>query len=186
MTTCVYSFKIPDLSRPISGATETSPSGELVPFHPAPLDPQSLIGRRISEVATNAGTYGMGGPGFFALRLDGDWLVIALWGAASWMTCQDRLIDDLFFDDASRPAPWTNTVDSITPIVHALNDRTIESATVTHDAMRITLSGGYDLTIDADPATRPVFVGNGLPRAFTPDDDLRRAVFLSPTIELWV
>ena len=40
--------------------------------------------------------------------------------------------------------------------------------------------------IDADPATRPVFAGNKHPRAFAPDDDLRRAVFLSPTTELWV
>ena len=185
MATLVYAFEIPDRSRPIANATEMSPSGELMPFHPAPLDPAQVIGRCISNVVTNAGTYGMGGPGFFALRLGGDWLVIALWGAAAWMTCQDRLVEDYFFNDEGRPAPWTNELDSMDPI-HDLAGKLIESIAVTRDALRIGISGGYDLTIDADPATRPVFAGNKHPRAFAPDDDLRRAVFLSPTTELWV
>jgi hypothetical protein len=186
MTTCVYTFEIPDLSRPIANATDMSPSGELMPFHPAPLDPAQVIGRRIDDVAINAGTYGMGGPGFFALRLSGDWLVIAIWGAASWMTCQGRLIDDLFFDTGNRGTPWIVGGDSIEPICYALNGQTVDSITLTRDAMHIAISDGLDLTIDADPAKRPVFAGNGRPRAFAPDDDLRRAVFLSPTTELWV
>lgn len=186
MAICVYTFEIPDLSRPIANATEMSPSGELIPFHPAPLDPALVIGRHISDVAINAGTYGMGGPGFFALRLGREWLVIALWGAASWMTCQGRLIDDLFSDTESRGAPWIVGGDGIEPIVYELNNKIIEQITIERDSLRILISDGYDLTIDPDPATRPVFAGNKQPRAFAPEDDLRCAIFLSPTLELWV
>ncbi|MEQ1783713.1 MAG: hypothetical protein ABMA14_20340 [Hyphomonadaceae bacterium] len=190
MTTCVYTFEIPDLSRPIANATEMSPSGELAPFSPEPLDPDKIVGRRILGVIANAGTYGMGGPGFFALKLDpnlgADWLVIALWGAASWMTCQGRLVEDLHFDVAGRPQPWMSDTVGIGALEMVLAGKRIESVSVAPRAMRIGISRGLDLTIADDVTARPVFGGNGLPRAFTPDDDLRRAVFLSPTIELWV
>ncbi len=188
MTTCCYAFEIPDLSRPIPEdvRTDMSPSGELVAFIPPLLDPDGLVGRRIDDMSCNAGTYGMGGPGFFALDLGGEWLVICLWGAASWMTCQDRLIEDFHYDTADRPMPWIDPGTGDNLLRERLIGHAIESVQVERQSLRIALSGGYDLTIAADPATRPVFACNKQPRAVAPDDDLRRAVFLSPTIELWV
>jgi hypothetical protein len=190
MTTCSYTFEIPDLSRPIVNATEMSPSGELIPFTPDPLDPDSIIGRQIVGVTASAGTYGMGGPGFFGLNLrtekpGEEWLLIALWGAASWMTCQGRLVEDLHFDTAGRPQPWMSDTVGIDALEMVLLGQRIESLTVTPRAMRIDISRKLDLTIAEDARDRPVFAGNGEPRAFGPDDDLRRAVFLSPTVELW-
>jgi hypothetical protein len=186
MTTLVYKFQIPDPSRPVPGASELSPSGELQLFHAAPLDPARVVGQRIDDVASNAGTYGMGGPGFFALKLGDSWLTIALWGAAAWMTCKGRLIEDLFHDTDNRAPPWISEADGIAPLQRALVDQAITGITIDRHALRIAISGGYDLTLDADPATRPVFFGNKQPRAFTAEDDLRRAVFLAPTTELWV
>lgn len=186
MKTCYDTFNIPDLSRPIANAKEMSPSGELVPFTPKPLDPGAVIGRQIIGVTANAGTYGMGGPGFFALNLGADWLVIALWGAASWMTCQGRLVEDLHFEVAGRPQPWMSDTVGASALDMVLAGKQIGSLAITPRAMRIGISRGLDLTIAEDPAARPVFAGNGQPRAFAPEDDLRRAVFLSPTIELWV
>lgn len=186
MTTCVYRFQIPDLAHPIANATPLSPAGELLPFTPEPLDPTQVIGRRIDDVVANAGTYGMGGPGFFAVQLGQHWLVIALWGAAAWMTSQGRLIEDLFHQDAGRPLPWIDPDTGDNLLRERVIGHAIETIDIARDALRMGLTGGYDLTIAADPATRPVFAGNKQPRAFAPDDDLRRAVFLSPTIELWV
>jgi len=186
MTTCVYSYEIPDLSRPIVHATKMSPSGELRPFVPQPATPQEIIGRQIDEIITYAGTYGMGGPGFFGLRLGEDWLIIALWGAASWMTCRGRLVEDWHFDSSGRPEPWVNATDGLDLLNRALAGQTVETIEIAPRAMHIVISGGFDLTIAEDPRERPAFAGNGQPRAFAPEDDLRRAVFLSPTTELWV
>ncbi len=186
MTTCIYKFEIPDLSRPIPNATEMSPSGELVPFHPALLDPERVIGRRIEEVTTRAGVYGMGGPGFFALRLGAEWLVVALWSAASWMRYHDRLIEDMFHDTADRPRPWISEGAGGDRLSPAIIGQSINGIDIGRDYMKLRLSGGFDLAIDADPSARPVFGGNRQPRTFTPDDDLSRAVFLSPTVELWI
>lgn len=185
MATCYYTFEIPDLSRPITGGTAMSPSGALMPFIPRPLEAERLVGRRIDDVTINAGTYGMGGPGFLGLKLGADWLVVALWGAASWTTCQGRLVEDLFHADAGRPEPWTPETGSPDILNAALVGQTIEAVDIRQHALCIAISGGFDLTIAEDPAARPVFAGNGEPRAFAPDDDLRRAVFLSPTVELW-
>jgi hypothetical protein len=186
MPTCCYKFEIPNPARPIPNAAELSPSGELVPFEPAPFDAAQLAGRSIDDFVANVGTYGMGGPGFVALQLGQQWLVIALWGAAAWMTSQGRLIEDLFHEDAGRPPPWIDPETGDNLLRERLIGHTIESIAIDRRALRIGLSGGYDLTIAEDPATRPVFAGNKEPRAFAPDDDLRRAIFLSPTIELWV
>lgn len=189
--TCYYAFEIPDPSRPIAedqrGAV--GPSGELVSFTPAPADPALLAGRKIVDVIGHAGTYGMGGPGFVAIELDGrpaqEWLVIALWGAGSWMTSQGRLVEDWHYESAGRTAPWSDDTGAA-PLARELAGRTIESAEIGAHSLRIALSGGYDLTIAEDAGSRPVFAGNGKLRAFWPEDDLRRAVFLSPTLELWV
>jgi hypothetical protein len=186
MTTLSYRFEIPDLARPIPEAERgaAGPSAHLIPFDPEPLDPSAIIGRRIEDVTTSAGTYGMGGPGFFALLVGNDWLVIALWGAASWMTCEGRLVEDVFHDTANRPPPWlANGIDEFQS--HIVG-RKIDSIDIAPRSLRIALTGGADLTISADPATRPAFAGNGQPRVLGAGDDLRSAVFLSATIELWV
>ena len=186
MTACVYEFEIPDLSRPIANATELSPSGELQPFIPVPLNAGGVAGREITDILSHAGTYGMGGPGFLALGLDREWLVIALWGAAAWTTCQGRLVEDFFHGGTGRPEPWMTEADGIAPLKERLAGQRILAINIQPISLHIAINSSFDLTIAADPATRPVYQGDGKPRAFAPDDDLRRAVFLSPTTELWV
>jgi hypothetical protein len=41
-------------------------------------------------------------------------------------------------------------------------------------------------SITESPESRPILEGNKKPRSFERSDDLRRAVFLSPTAEIWV
>jgi hypothetical protein len=46
--------------------------------------------------------------------------------------------------------------------------------------------GGRTLSISQSPEGRPLLEGNKQPRSFEEADDLTRAVFLSPTAEIWV
>jgi hypothetical protein len=70
MTNLWYKFKIPDPSKPLPGDIPSwSPTCELVDFEPPPLTADMIVGRTVDEICTHIGTYGMGGPGFFGLRL---------------------------------------------------------------------------------------------------------------------
>ncbi len=175
-------FEIPDPDVAIEAAI-FGPSGELRPFRPPPVKPEHVEGMAIHGW-DNAGTYGMGGPGFFALRLDAGWLVVALWGAMDWMTAEGRLLSDMFHTDHQRPLPWVSEQgDWLTP---RLEGRRLAKLEVQPHAMRIVLDDGFTIRIEEHPSVRPVFAGNGEPRAFAPADDLRPSVFLAPTTELWI
>ncbi len=178
-------FQIPDPAQPKRDRTGPAPSAPLVDFVPPPLNPAALHGRRIEALSENIGTYGMGGAGYFGLKLDtGDWFVIAVRGAASWMTANGRLIEDFFYQDDRRPRPWlTDDDDELSPRIlgHA-----IAAIEVQPHSLAIRLGDGFHLAISPDPATRPIFHGSKQPRAFEAADDLRRNVFLSPTDEIWV
>ncbi|MEL6233457.1 MAG: hypothetical protein AAFR46_03530 [Pseudomonadota bacterium] len=180
------SFEIPDPARPIDPADrgECGPSGELVPFLPPPLDAAGLAGRRIAALSCILGTYGMGGPGFFELDLGGDWLVIAISGAGDWIHVDGRLVTDMFHADRRRPAPWIDGArDELSPV---LTGAEITSLTLGRDWLRLTTHRGTLLEIAQAPETRPRYEGSKQLRRLLPQDDLRRAVFLSPTPELWI
>lgn len=178
-------FEIPDPALPRREREGVAPSQPLVPFHPKPLAADEVAGRRIEAVSIYVGTYGMGGAGFFGLHLDGgDWLVIALRGAASWMEAEGRAVEDFFYQDHKRPRPWiTDDNDELGP---RMAGRRITSLAVEPHALALKLDDGFTLSIDRDPAGRPIFEGSKEPRAFAAQDDLRRNVFLAPTDEIWV
>lgn len=145
------------------------PSAPLVPFRPDPLDATDVVGATVQGWTTHAGTYGMGGPGFVALDLGGRWLVVTLWGAGSWLRVDDRLLDDVPRDDTTVLVGWTVT-----------------ACVVERTWLAIDFAGGHSLRLAHDPDDRPRFAGDGTPRALGPADDLRTAVVLAPTTEIWV
>jgi len=177
-------FEIPDPATVLEDAIHgIGPSGDLKPFSPAPVQPGQVEGQAVHGWGY-AGTYGMGGPGFFALRLDAGWLVVALWGAMDWMTAEGRLLSDMFHTDHGRPTPWVSEQgDWLAP---RLEGRRLATLEVERHALSFVLDDGFTIQIEKDPSGRPAFAGNGQPRAFAPDEDLRTAVFLSPTTELWI
>jgi len=125
----------------------------------------------------------MGGPGFFGLRLGPEWLIIAVGSAGEWMRCDGRRVEDGFYDLNGDPAPWiTDTEDQLSPVIVG---RAIAAIEVAKTSMAITFDNGLALSIEESSAARPIFQGSGEPRVFDPDDDLRGAVFLSPTTEIW-
>jgi hypothetical protein len=177
MTTIITKFEIPD--QPASG-----PSAKLVRFKPGPLRQADIVGRRIDEIVPYAGTYGMGGPGFFAFRLGEEWLIIAVWGAGEWLQAAGRRVEDLLYRQNGSPKPWIS--EDGDELSQQVVGRAIKAIEVGRIAMTMTLDNGLTIGIDEDPATRPIFPGSKERRTFKPEDDLRQAVFLCPTIEIWV
>ncbi|HEX7134007.1 MAG TPA: hypothetical protein VF228_15630 [Iamia sp.] len=144
------------------------PSAPLVPFRPEPLDPADVVGATVRAWTPSAGTYGMGGPGFVGLDLGDRWLVVTLWGAASWLHLDDRLLDDVAPDDTGVLVGWA-----------------IRACAVERRWMAIDLDGDHTLRLAHDPDDRPR-LADGRPRVLGADDDLRTAVVLAPTTEIWV
>ena len=184
MTSLRYEFKIPDPSRPLSGDVPPwGPTCELIDFQPAALAAEMVVGRSVDQICTHVGSYGMGGPGFFGLRLGDEWLVIAIWGAESWIEINGRIVQDGFWDTNERPRPWiTDEEDELTEV---LIGQPITAFEVAKYSLMFCI-GELTLSIAESPEGRPILQGNKQRRSFEPADDLRKAVFLSPTIELWV
>jgi len=182
----LYKFQIPDKGRPIPVEEQGNfgPSGHLVPFRPRKLNPADVLGRRIEEVSTCVGTYGMGGPGFFGLRLGREWLVISIWGAAEWIHVNGRLVEDVFAPMRGRPAPWIRgRKDALSA---RLVGSTILYVRVGKHSLSMRISGNLHLRIEKQGKNRPIAEGSKRPRTFCLRDDLRRGIFLSPTAEIWV
>lgn len=184
MTSLRYKFKIPDPSKPLAGDVPPwGPTCELIDFEPAVPTAEMVVGRAVDQICMYVGTYGMGGPGFFGLGLGGDWLVIAIWGAASWVQIDGRIAQDGFWNTNGMPRPWmTDQGDELTGV---LVGHSITSFEVAKHSLTVGI-GGRTLSISESPEGRPILEGNKQPRSFEPADDLRKAVFLSPTIEIWV
>ncbi len=128
-----------------------------------------MVGRLVVDVTPYFGTYGMGGPGFFALGLGDDWLVVSLWGAGDWLRLEERLLSEIAPDE----------------LASLLVGSTITALNVDRVSMNLGFDNGTTLIIDDDSSTRAPWPGTGKPRAMAPDEDLRDGVFLCPTAELW-
>lgn len=138
----------------------------------------------VEQVSHHVGTYGMGGPGFFGLRLGDRWLVVALWGAADWMLAQGRLVGDVFYDVEGGPQAWIGSdFDELSPRILG---RLLSALEVQPHSLRIVFDDGFEIVIDPNPESRPILYGSKEPRAFAPEEDLRKSVFLAPTDVLWV
>ena len=146
--------------------------------------PKDVIGRQVDEVTPYVGTYGMGGPGFFGLKLGKEWLVFAIWGAGDWIRVNDIFVEDPYFEKYERPEPWLH--DGTDTLSSKLVGTEISSIEIHRHSMAMSFSNGMSLTIDEAPESRPIFEGNKRYREFLEDDDLRKAVFLAPTTELWI
>lgn len=207
----VKNLQIPDPARPIPPENRgLGPSGALVDFAPTPISGGDVVGRRVDEVCDHVGTYGMGGPGFFGLRLGHQWLVVAVWGAGEWITAKGRRVEDHSHETDGRPRPWLDCSneergDDLSP---SLVGAQITRLAVGRHEMQMEFSNGFDLTItgaipgaqvlreEFRPSLSEAVTGEELrrraslpgalePKQLGPEDDLREAVFLSPTTELW-
>ena len=176
---------IPDLKKPLSEEQRGAfgSTHELVPFTPQAVQCEDVVGRCIDEVRLNVGTYGMGGLGYWGMRLGEEWLIIALFGASDWLLI-DGVDVETIADQGGRTVNGVS--EQVTDTVsERLRGKIIADFDIQQNALELVLEDGTLLAIDADPETRPRFAGTGQLRAFTDEDDLRKVVFLSPTAEIW-
>lgn len=186
MNNIIYEYEIPDPNRPvpISQRGVCGPSGELIKFTPAILEPKDVVDRTINELSTSVGTYGMGGAGFFGLRFDKEWLVIALWGASEWILVEGIPIEDIYYDDHNHQRPWiTEECDTLSKRVVG---QQIASILIRRHRLNILLTNEVEFVIEESPKNRPVLEGSKEPRLFSETDDLRLGLFLAPTTEIWI
>ena len=86
----------PDEDNQIVYARQTRPDQRPIRLRDAGME--RCLGREVLEWSANRGSYGMGGPGFFGLRLKSngkypeEWFTLTLWGAADWLLLNDRWV----------------------------------------------------------------------------------------------
>lgn len=179
-------YYIPDPNRPIPEDDRgmVGPSGELIPFLPDRIQADDVVGRRVDEIKSYVGTYGMGGPGFFGLRLGDEWLTVAIWSAGVWIRVANLLVVDSFHDNYGRPEPWIS--ENGDRLSAKIVGSTVETIDIRPNSLAITFSNELLLSIDKSPDYRPIREGSKEPRVFVEGDDLRDVVFLSPTDEIWI
>jgi len=158
-------------------------AGRLESFVPETLSPDDVVGRTIVEVEDRCGTYGMGGAAMLALRLDGErktlhsqqdtegeWLVIAIWSAD----------DHLMLEDVGEWEELANVKDWNEKLL----GKKILGIFVEKDDVRIILDGKLRLFLN--PIHRGDLICDVNDDNESKPADLRKAVFLSPTVYLWI
>ncbi|WGW05223.1 hypothetical protein [Tropicibacter oceani] len=181
-------FMTPDLSRPLPEELSNSLVGEyeMMPLERRPALPEEVVGRRIDMLSVTLGSYGMGGYGFFGLLLDsGEWLIVALDGAATWIELDGRILEDPFHEGQGAKGPWIVAADDAAALARISGAR-IVSLDIKAKSLDMLLDNGARFCISDNPDRRPILAGSRKKRAFLQGDDLRDAVFLSPSGEIFV
>jgi len=138
-----------------------------------------ILNRRVLDVCGYLGSYGMGGPGFFGIKLEKskkhseEWLVLRLWGASDWLHFNGRIIEC----HPNQEIIWKPyKIDNVKVI---LLDNSIMSAVVKAKSCIFKFQNGHVLELKYNPKTRPVYGGNGAPRVLNKGDDLNCAWILT-------
>ena len=183
MSLSKYEFKIPDKTKPIKREDRIpcgGPRFELIDFKPNIVNPEEVIGRKVYEIIDYVGSYGMGGPGFFGFRLDSEWLVIAIWGAATWIQFNGEFIEEPQNIIRGR---FSTRQDEFNP--HGTG-KEITKFSISKFSFEIQLDQDRLFTLSESPDDTPVPNETERPPLFERSDDLRKSVFLAPTGEIWI
>ncbi|WP_299925072.1 hypothetical protein [uncultured Pelagimonas sp.] len=173
-------FRIPDPS----GDLDDEDDFATVPLTPLPVDPDRLIGERVSDASVSLGFYGMGSCEFFGLEMAQGWLILPIRGAGGWLHLDGRIVQDESYD-TGEPRPWIVDADD-RAFLERLQGAVITRADLGPISLVLEFDNGARLCLEADPATRPNQPGVDTPRAFAEGDDLADAVFLSPSGLIYV
>ncbi len=173
-------FRIPDPD----GDPDDEDDFATVPLDPVPVDPDRLIGERVSDASVSLGFYGMGSCEFFGLELPQGWLILPIRGAGGWLHLDGRIVQDESYD-TGEPRPWIVDADD-RAFLERMQGAVITQADLGPISLVLEFDNGARLCLEADPATRPNQPGLDTPRAFAEGDDLADAVFLSPSGLIYV
>ena len=116
-----------------------------VPMNIEQFGTETFRGSKILEVCTYCGTYGMGGPGFFGLKLQGDygtrWLTYCIWTAGHHILYDNRLLEcHPNYEEKYKPIitydDYENSLDELNKL---LCNMSISEIIVTKDSFEIKL-----------------------------------------------
>ncbi len=159
-------------------------------FRDAVADPNGGV---VTEVSTHLGTYGMGGPGFLGIQIEGGpapgrrWLVVTLWAAAGWATIDGDLVAEEFA--AAKQAELSNAGRGFRSITQCLVGARLVRADCSDDLLLLDFEregARHRLEIRRDGRDVPPWSGTGQPRSLAPEESMRDAVVVSESGYLWL
>lgn len=114
---------------------------------------EKLRNSKVIDFSPCLGTYGMGGPGFVGLKIEGDfgirWIVYCIWMAGEHILLDDRVLE-CYPNFASTYKPWISYGDdyarSVDNLRKLLNGQIIKDIQLSHDDLSITLSEDHSVT----------------------------------------
>ena len=116
-----------------------------VPLNIEQFGTEKFNNSHILDVCTYCGTYGMGGPGFFGLKLHGDygtrWLTYCIWAAGEHILLDERILEcHPNYSEQYKPLiSFDDYSNSLNALKEQLTDMTIKQITVSKDTFEIQL-----------------------------------------------
>jgi len=121
-----------------------------VPLSIEAFGTEVLKNSRIVEVCACCGTYGMGGPGFFGLKLEGEygtrWLTYCIWSAGEHVLFDDSILE-CHPKYAEKYAPlivFDDYLNSLSKLKEMLSDMTIKEVALSKESIEIMLVDSHD------------------------------------------
>lgn len=117
-----------------------------VPLNIEEFGAENFNGSRVADVCTCCGTYGMGGPGFFGLKLQGDygtrWLTYCIWSAGEHILFDDVVLEcHPKFSEQYKPViSFDDYESSLRALKDQLTEMVIQEILVSKDAFEIKLT----------------------------------------------
>jgi hypothetical protein len=185
-----------ELKRNLIACKDVIDGQEYVPETMREVDIIRITDRWVRGWSANLGSYGMGGPGFFGLKLadTGDypeeWLVLRLWGACNWLLLDGQWVEahpnqyhiqEPLYSNYGGDEDWDHMAERV--VGSQITDVVIQQY-----YSKIVLALGlekYMLEIPQDTSLLSLYGGTMEPRVWNPDEDQRDAWIISHG-DLWV
>ena len=111
---------------------------------------ERLKNSRVVDVSTRCGTYGMGGPGFFGLKLQGDygarWLTYCIWSAGEHILFDDKVLEchPNYVEKYAPLIVFDDYASSLSRFKQMLSDMTVKAVEVLEESIEIMLVDSQD------------------------------------------
>jgi hypothetical protein len=176
-TQLIRTWEIPENWEPIHHPFELPVKGRTPPTIKK-TGINRILNRKILDVVQYLGSYGMGGPGFFGIKLEKlkkypeEWLVLRIWGGTNWLHFNGSIIECHPDQKIWKPYGAENV-----KIILLANS--IKSAVIRTKSCVFKFQNGPILELKRDPKTRPVYWGNKESRILSKNDNLNDAWILT-------
>lgn len=189
ISSVIYELQVPDFQKQLPQQECGGLLGdyELISLEKQVPDNENCLGKIVKDFSTDLGSYGMGGYGFFGLRLaqslNDIWIVVPIMHSGGMIKIDGHHIGklDLYEDGAEIDyEQWQNDIEEQRNLVKG---SAIKMIKIEKSSFRTVLDNGSVICLPdlAESSGCDQDFGFG----FLPDDDLRKAITLSPTDQIF-